>query len=64
MIQIFIIQKMNIFEILANDTSNANSFFMTLSHSQRNWSSFKRIVQQFLQNPAESTLNIGKQYWE
>lgn len=55
---------MNIFEILANDTSNANSFFMTLSHSQRNWSSFKRIVQQFLQNPAESTLNIGKQYWE
>jgi hypothetical protein len=36
---------MNIFEILAGDSSGANTFLITLSHSQKSWSAFKKITQ-------------------
>jgi hypothetical protein len=35
---------MNIFEILAGDNSNTNTFFTTYSHSQLNWNNFKKII--------------------
>jgi hypothetical protein len=39
---------MNIFEILTGESPTANSFLMTLTPTQRNWNSFKKIILEFL----------------
>lgn len=54
---------MNIFEILASDSSTSNSFLMTMSQSQQNWSKFKQIVDDFLVNPQEQIMYRGYQCW-
>ena len=44
---------MNIFEVLATDSSESNSLMLTLGQAQQNWTLFRHNTCEFLLNPSK-----------
>lgn len=55
---------MNIFEILATDSSESNSLMHTLGQAQRNWTFFRQNTCEFLAKPSKYLEAEGENYWK
>ena len=54
---------MNIFEVLATDSSDSNSLLQTLGQAQHNWALFRKHTCLFLDDPSPATEARARDYW-